>query len=237
MSEAIASKLISLHLGQKIEMVHKLHGKYLLSIQNDVEGLSDEEFDAVVIALPAHPAADLLNYVAPGLSASLFNVNYAPMAVVHTAYRQADVKFPLNGFGALHPKRENTFTCGSVWTSSLFPHAVPDKEVLFTTFVGGMQWQEHLNLPRQEIMEKVHAELAALYGISAKEPVFQHYHRWAKALPQPDIFIQDVHTLAEALEEDQLYCCANWVAGPSVSDCILFAKNMAHKIKSQRPSF
>ncbi|AMM50048.1 hypothetical protein TH61_01055 [Rufibacter sp. DG15C] len=237
LAEAISSKLISIHLGQRIEMVHKLHGKYLLSIQNDVEGLSDEEFDAVVIALPAHAAADLLNYVAPGLSASLYNVNYAPMAVVHTAYHREQVKFPLAGYGALHPQKEKTFTGGSVWTSSIFPHCAPEKEVFFTSYVGGTQWKQHLDLPRQEIMEKVHAELKALYGISAKEPTFQHFHRWAKALPQPDVYILDVHLMAQALEEEQLYCCANWVAGPSVPDCISFAKNLAQKINSQRPSF
>ncbi|GAA4302432.1 protoporphyrinogen oxidase [Nibribacter koreensis] len=237
LANAISSKLVSLHTGQRIEMVHKLHGKYLLSIQNDVEGLSDEEYDAVVIALPAYAAADLLNYVAPGLSASLFNVNYAPMAVVHTAYHREQVKFPLNGYGALNPKKEGTFTAGSVWTSALFPHCAPSKEVFFTTFVGGTQWQQHLDLPRQEIMEKVHQELKTLYGISAKEPTFQHYHRWAKALPQPDVFILDVHLMAQALEEEHLYCCANWMAGPSVPDCIAYAKSLAHKINSQRPSF
>ncbi|RNI29333.1 protoporphyrinogen oxidase [Rufibacter latericius] len=234
--EAIASKLVSLHVDHKVEMIHRAKGKYLLSIQHDVEGLADEEFDAVVIALPAHAAAELLDYTTPGLAAALHNVSYAPLTVVHTAYRKHAIGFPLDGFGAMHPRKEQPFSCGTVWSSALFPRICPDDEVLFSSFVGGSQSSEFSHLPAAEILLRVHEELTQNYDISANLPVFQHLHRWPAALPQADMFITDVHQLAQMMEEDHLYSCTNWVAGPSIPDCVRYAKHLAQKIFSQRPS-
>jgi oxygen-dependent protoporphyrinogen oxidase len=47
----------------------------------------------------------------------------------------------------------------------------------------------------------------------------------------------DVHVMAQALEEDLLFACANWISGPAVEDCIQHAKALAQKIYSIRPSF
>ncbi|RNI27068.1 protoporphyrinogen oxidase [Rufibacter immobilis] len=233
---AIASKLISLHVDHKVEMIHRAKGKYLLSIEHDVEGLADEEFDAVVIALPAHAAAELLDFTTPGLAAALHNVNYVPMAVVQTAYRKHSVGFPLDGLGALHPQKEQPFSMGTFWSSSSFPRICPDDEVLFTSFVGGGAAAENACLPEAEVLLRVHEELKENYAISANLPVFQHLHHWPQALPQADMFITDVHQLAQLMEQEQLYACANWISGPAVPDCVRYAKQLAQKIYSQRAS-
>lgn len=234
--EAIASKLISLHLEHRVEMVHRTRGKYFLSIAHDLESLSDEEYDAVVMALPAQPAAELLNYVAPGMAAALLNVNYASMTVVHTVYRQTDVTQELEGLGALHSSKENMFSLGSFWTSCVFPHCSPRNEVMFTTLVCCDSINTAGQLARTEILERVHQELKQQYAITADTPVFQHLHAWPQAIPQADVFIQDVHEMVAALEQEQLYGCTNWLAGPSVSACVRYAKNLAQKIYSQRSS-
>lgn len=234
--QAIASKLISLHVNHKVEMVHKAKGKYLLSIQHDVEGLADEEFDAVVVALPAHAAAELLDYTTPGFAAALHNVTYAPMTVVHTAYRKHAVGYPLDGFGAWHPQKDEPFSSGTVWSSSLFPRICPDDEVLFTSFVGGSQAPALASLPDADILLHVHEELKKDYAISSNLPVFQHCYRWPASLPQADLFITDAHLMAERMEQDHLFACANWIAGPTVADCIKYAKRLAQKIYSLRLS-
>ncbi|UOQ77972.1 hypothetical protein MUN84_04895 [Hymenobacter sp. 5516J-16] len=58
------------------------------------------------------------------------------MTAVYTAYLRTEVQHPLDGFGALHPKVEQPYAAGSIWTSSIFPDRVPAGQVLFTTFVG-----------------------------------------------------------------------------------------------------
>ncbi|MGV3538983.1 MAG: protoporphyrinogen oxidase [Rufibacter sp.] len=234
---AIASKLISLHLDHQVEMIHKTKGKYFLSVRHDSEGFGDEEYDAVVLALPAYAAAALLNFTAPGFAAALENVSYAPMALVHTAYRKQSIGLPLQGFGALHPQKEKPFSSGTIWSSSLFPKVCPEDEVLFSSFVGGSQNPEPALLPPQGIKQKVHQELQTNYQVSSGNPLFQHCHLWPKALPQADIFILDAHQMADLMEQDQLYTCANWVAGPAVPDCLQYARQLAQKIYSKRASF
>jgi protoporphyrinogen/coproporphyrinogen III oxidase len=233
---AIASKLVSLHVAHKVEMIHRTKGKYLLSIQHDVESLADEEFDAVVIALPAYAAAELLDFTSPGLAAALHNITYLPSTVVHTAYRKHSVGVPLEGYGAFHPQKEKPYASAAIWRSSLFPNVCPDDEVLFSSMICPGLAQDEIPLPQDEVLLRVHEELKANYNISSNLPVFQHVHHWPQAYPQPDIFITDAHLLAKALEEEQLYACANWIAGPTVRDSITYAKDLAHKIYSQRAS-
>ena len=232
---AIAKKLISLHTGHKVEMITRSQGKYIISC--NVPGDHDsEEYDLLVIALPAMQAAELLLYTFPGMSAALNNIDYPPMAVVHTVYNRADVKYVLNGFGAFHPKTEAPFAAGSVWSSSLFDGRCRPHEVMFTTFVGGAQYPENALCEKEELQQRVHHELTEKYSIRSGKPVFQHVHVWKQAIPQYDMYIEDAHELARRLQPEGLYIAANWQAGISVSGCIHHSKELAYKINLKRSS-
>ncbi|WP_347156401.1 protoporphyrinogen oxidase [Pontibacter chitinilyticus] len=231
--EAIAEKLISLHLEHRVEVVTRSQGKYVLSCASAGDH-DTREYDVLVLALPAQPAADLLQYTFPGLAAALHNINYPPVAVVHTVYQGTHVGHPLSGFGALHPRIEQPFTAGSVWTSSVFTGRCRPHEVLFTTFVGGTPYAAHAQTAPEELLQRVHQELCDTYNIQVGAPVFQHLHLWPHSLPQYDLYIEDAHELAQTLEQEALYVAASWQAGVSVSACIRHAKALAQKINSGR---
>lgn len=232
---AIAEKLISLHTGHQVEMITRNQGKFIISC-NTTGDHDSEEYDYLVLALPAMHAAELLQYTFPGMAAALNNIDYPPMAVVHSVYNRSDVTHDLNGFGALHPKAEAPFSAGSVWSSSLFDGRCRPHEVMFTTFVGGAQYPENALYSKEEIMQHVHDELAEKYRIKKCKPVFQHVHLWQQAIPQYDMYIEDAHELAQRLQQDGLYIAANWKAGVSVTGCIHHAKELAYKINLQRSS-
>ena len=227
--QSIAEKLISLHLDHKVEFITRIKGKYIISCATNGDH-DNEEYDILVLALPAHQAADLIEFTYPGLSAALQNINYSPMAVVHTLYNRAEVGHALQGFGALHPWEEKSFTSGSVWTSSLFDNRCRPHEVLITSFVGGTGFSEHTQLDERSLLEQVHQELCETYQIKALAPVYQHLHLWPHAFPQFDLYIEDAHQMAKMLEQDGLYISANWYAGVSVPDCVREAKAIATKI-------
>lgn len=231
---AIAHKLISLHTEHRVEMITRSHGKYVVSCASSGDN-DTEEYDLLVLALPAPLAADLLQYTFPGLSAALQNINYPPMAVVHTVYNRKEVSGQLNGFGALHPQAEAAFASGSVWSSSVFEGRCRPHEVLFTTFVGGSHDPKHALTERRQLMQRVHEELAELHGISAEKPNFQHFHFWKQSLPQYDMYIEDAHQIARRLEQEGLFVAANWQSGVSVAHCVHHAKELAHKINLKRP--
>ncbi len=231
---AIAEKLISLHTEHRVEMITRSQGKYVVSCASSGD-YDTEEYDLLVLALPAHQAADLLQYTFPGMSAALHNINYPPMAVVHSVYNRKEVTGELKGFGALHPQEEATFASGSIWSSSVFDGRCRPHEVLFTTFVGGSHAPHNALTERTLLMERVHEELAALHLISAEKPNFQYAHIWQQSLPQYDMYIEDAHQLDKQLEQEGLFIAANWQAGVSVARCVRHAKELAQKINLKRP--
>ncbi|HEY4651603.1 MAG TPA: protoporphyrinogen oxidase [Pontibacter sp.] len=233
--DAIAQKLISLHTSHPVEMITRHEGRYILSCPTTGD-YDTEEYSMLVLALPALQAAELLHFTFPGMAAALQNIHYPPMAVIHTVYNRNDVSHALDGFGALHPRAECPFTVGSVWSSSLFDGRCRPHEVLFTSFVGGAQFEENVLADEEKLMKCVHDELAGTYGIAADKPVFQHAHLWRHSIPQYDLYIEDTHQMAAQLEQEGLFIAANWQAGLSVASCIRHAKELAHKINLKRPA-
>jgi protoporphyrinogen/coproporphyrinogen III oxidase len=233
--KAIADKLVSLHMDHSVEFITRIKGKFIISCANNGDH-DTEEYDKLVLALPAHRAAELLEFTYPGLSAALQNINYPPMAVVHTVYNQAEVEHPLRGFGALHPSQEQAYTIGSIWTSSLFGGRCRSHEVMITSFVGGTRLAAHAHHDEEQVLQQVHKELCANYGVTALAPVYQHMHLWPHALPQFDLFVEDAHELSTSLEQDGLFISANWGSGVSVPHCVREAKKLATKINTDAVS-
>ena len=225
----LASKLIDIHTGYPVEMITKTHGKFIVSTTSP--DYVNIEYDVLVLALPAHKAFPLLEFTYPGLAAALSNINYPPVAIVHTVYRRSAVGFSLNGYGALHPKPENQFTAGIIWSSSVFKDKCPTDEVLFTCLIGGSLFAENTRFPRVEILQKVHEELKRNYQITSERPVFQHFYLWNHAIPQLDLYIEDAQELAQPLEAENLFVAANWFSGVSVNDCVTRGLEVAKKIQ------
>jgi len=186
-------------------------------------------FTHLALALPAYAAAPLLAELFPEASAALAAVRYPPMSAVFSAYDRTAVAHPLNGFGALNPKVENTYAAGSIWSSSIYPNRVPTGQVLFTTFVGGVQFAEAAQDSEDEQKTRVHAELGQLYGISGA-PRWQQRYFWPRSIPQFDEKIVPAHAAADALQADNIVTVANWRAGVGVPDCIRHARQTAEKL-------
>ena len=192
-----------------------------------VHTATDSQFvDRLVLAVGTDAAARLLADHFPPVAAALDQIDYPPMVAVHTAYKRADVAHPLNGFGGLNPAIEGRFAAGHIWSSSIFAGRCPTDEVLFTTFVGGQQRADNARLPEADIRRRVQQELTESFGISAPEPVFQQSYSWPRAIPQYDSNLLAVKQLIPNLETENLFICANWYGGVSLSDCIGKARTL-----------
>lgn len=229
LTDTLAARLTHYQSGQAIISLHRQpDGTYQLRTPT---GILPTSYSAVVLALPAYAAAELLKIQFPAEAAALEAVYYPPMAAVYSAYPRAAVHHPLDGFGALHPKKENRYAAGSVWTTSLFPDRAPAEQVLFTTFVGGTQYEEQARQPEVAQMAAVHQELSQLYEIRA-QPTWQFRYYWERAIPQFDARIMPAHAAAATLVEQQLYTAANWLSGVGVPDCIRHARKVSRDIVS-----
>ncbi|TGE23649.1 protoporphyrinogen oxidase [Hymenobacter aquaticus] len=228
MTQTLAAQLTHAHFGAAVTgLTRTAEGQYRLTT---AAGPQAEPYDALVLALPTYAAAPLLQPLFPAQAAALGQVYYPPMTAVYTAYQRADVTHPLDGFGALHPKVEQPYAAGSIWTSSIYPNRVPAGHVLFTTFVGGTQYEAQARQSAEQQQQQVHAELCRLYGIRAVQPVWQYRYSWERAIPQFDQRIVAAHAAADELLAYGIYSTANWRTGVGVPDCIRHARNLAEKI-------
>jgi len=224
LTSTLAARLTKYHGNQAIiGLTHQPDNTYQLRTS---DGILPTTYSAVVLALPAYAAAGLLETQFPAEATALKAVYYPPMAAIYSAYPRAAVQHPLDGFGALHPKKESRYAAGSVWTTSLFADRAPADQVLFTTFVGGTQYEEHARQPEAVQKAAVHQELSELYGIQG-QPSWQFRYYWEQAIPQFDTRIVPAHNAAATLTEQRIYTAANWLSGVGVPDCIRHARKMS----------
>ena len=218
---ALASRLEHAHFSSPVTHLERTGNGWT------VHTATDSQFvDRLVLAVSTDTAARLLDDHFPPVAAALQQIEYPPMVAVHTAYKRADVAHPLNGFGGLNPAIEGRFAAGHIWSSSIFAGRCPADEVLFTTFVGGQQRADNARLPEADIRARVHQELSESFGVSAHQPVFQQSYSWPRAIPQYDSNLLAVKELVPDLEKENLFICANWYGGVSLSDCIGKARTL-----------
>ena len=229
-TDTLAAKLTSYQSGTAVSAISRAaDGSYQLELRS-ARGLEAAPgYSHLALALPAYAAAALLEPLFPAAATALAAVHYPPMSAVYSAYDRAAVTHPLNGFGALHPKVENAYAAGSVWTSSIYPQRVPAGQVLFTTFVGGTQYDAAARQPEATQLAAVHAELSKFYGITGA-PRWQGRYYWPRSIPQFDQAIVGAHAAAETLVAERVLAVANWRAGVSVPDCIRYARATAETL-------
>jgi len=194
------------------------------------------EADAVVTAVPAQAAAQLLTPLSDLLADQLRGIVYAPMGVLTLGFRVQDIAHPLDGIGCLVPGRENRKLLGSLWNSSLFAHRAPEGRVLLTCYLGGMRNSEMLKHDDQRLTDLAMSDLGKMLGIKG-EPEFVRLIRHERGLPQYHLGHQQrLATMNEQLSLlPGLYLTGNYIDGVSVRDRIARGKQLAERIFAEIP--
>jgi len=138
--------------------------------------------DAVVVALPASPAARLLSDVAPHAAAELAAIDYASVGIVALAYPPSAVTRRRPGSGFLVAATERLAIKACTWSWQKWAHLAGDPLVLRCS-VGRAGESEHLQRDDADLVAVVHRDLQATMGLSAP-PVASRVTRWGGALPQ-----------------------------------------------------
>jgi len=140
--------------------------------------------DAVVVALPAGPAAALLRAEAPAAAAELSGVEYASMALITLAYRRRDAELP-EGSGFLVPPVDGRAIKAATFASRKWGWIAeedPDLLVLRTS-VGRYGESDILGRDDAGLVALSRRDLHAATGLAA-EPVATRVTRWDDGLPQ-----------------------------------------------------
>lgn len=141
------------------------------------------DFDAVVLAIPAYAAGRLARDVDVELPALLERIVYAPMRVAGIAFRSHDVPRPLDGFGFLAARDQGVRVLGAIYTSTLFPEQAPKNTVFLRVFLGGSADPNARGLTSDETLSTVRRDLATTLGVTAAPIAFEE-HLWERAIPQ-----------------------------------------------------
>ncbi|MEV5818562.1 protoporphyrinogen oxidase [Micromonospora haikouensis] len=141
--------------------------------------------DAVLLAVPARPAARLLAGVAdlaPEAVATVGALDYASVALVTLALPHPELP-ALSGF--LVPATEGLLVKASTFFTTKWGHlARPDGLALVRVSVGRYGEEASLQVTDEDLVEAVHRELSKVLGTPLPAPVASHVQRWGGALPQ-----------------------------------------------------
>lgn len=208
----------TIHKGTKVERIERDGSGYRLTLNNETTLYTD----ALILAIPSYQAAALLETLQPQAAAELDAIHYVSTATISLAYRKADLKRELNGFGFVAPRLEKRKISACTWSSIKFDNRAPSDMILLRCFLGGPGKEEMVDLSDEEIIQVTRQELDALMGIQA-EPVLTRIYRWIKANPQYEVgHLERVDKIFNLIESDLpgIYLTGSAYRGVGVPDCV-----------------
>ncbi|MDL4774805.1 MULTISPECIES: protoporphyrinogen oxidase [Thermomonosporaceae] len=144
--------------------------------------------DAVVVAVPAAPAARLLADDVPAAARELARIEYASMAIITLVYRATAFPRLPRGSGYLVPAVEGRDVKAVTFSSVKWPHLRDrDPELIAVRCSIGRFGEEHaLQRSDEELVAAAMTELAATCGVS-ELPAETRVTRWGGGLPQYNV--------------------------------------------------
>ena len=142
--------------------------------------------DAVLLAVPAPAVRRLLAGPAPAASRAAGSVELASSVVVALAYRPGDLAGLSDSSGVLIAAGEPLSAKAFTYSARKWPHLAPDEEdrlFRLRASLGRAGDETPLQVPDEELVARVRADLAELAGVTAT-PVAVHVQRWGGGLPQ-----------------------------------------------------
>uniref|UniRef100_UPI001BDC8BD1 FAD-dependent oxidoreductase n=1 Tax=Pseudonocardia lacus TaxID=2835865 RepID=UPI001BDC8BD1 len=156
-------------------------------------------------------------------------IELASSAVVALAYRPSDAATLPRTSGALIATGEPLAVKGVTHSSTKWPHLSPDGLVRLRASVGRFGEARTLQVPDDELLARVRADLRTLAGITAA-PVAAHVQRWGGGLPQYGVgHLDRVRDIEEGLP-DGLAVAGAALHGVGVPACVGTARAAAARL-------
>ncbi|WP_043709074.1 protoporphyrinogen oxidase [Corallococcus macrosporus] len=231
--DALASSLgDAAHVGARVEGLTRVDGGWRLAVEEHGQR-AELSASHVVLAVPAHVAAELLQPLDDALAAQVSRIEYAPIAVVHLGFDAGTLPAP-DGFGFLVPFEEQRRLLGAIHASTTFPFRVEGGRVLYTCMVGGARQPDLVQRDEAELAALALEELRALAGVTAR-PTFTQVFRWPRGIPQYNVgHLERMAGIDAALQRwPGLHLAGNAYKGIGLNDCIRNAARLAAALSDE----
>jgi oxygen-dependent protoporphyrinogen oxidase len=239
MVEALARQVPreSLRSSRRVESLQARESGWRLT-----SGGATEDFDQVVLALPAHGSAHLLAGVpdAARLVEILKEFSYTSAVTVALGYKISEIALP-PGFGFLVPRSESKRMMACTLVHNKFENRAPEGTALLRIFLGGARDDEVLDLSENEIVEIVRRELREVLNLAA-EPLFAKVFKWRKAMAQYEVghLLRIARLEMHVQRFPGLHLTGNAYHGLGIPDCVRRGRSAAdaimRRMRSQRAS-
>lgn len=182
----------------------------------DADGQSHGPFSKVIIATPAPQATTLLS-AAPKLAATVASAVIDPVWAVGLAFNKP-LDTPVEGCFV----QDSPLDWVSRNRSKPGRRTEPDAWVLHAS----SQWtRQHLDLPREAVIEQLRCAFAELIGCAVPEADFSLAHRWLYARPA------HAHQWGALADADLgLYACGDWCLSGRVEGAWLSGQEVARRL-------
>jgi protoporphyrinogen/coproporphyrinogen III oxidase len=228
LAETVVSRLTdtSLLTNAPVQAIQREAGEWVVSA-----GLQSDQFDGVVVALPATAAAQVLRIASPQISAELAAVQYSSSITVGLGYDR-DVRESLPpGFGFLVPRSEGKQLLAATFVHNKFPHRAPEDRALLRCFFAGANAENVWAFTDDQLIGIVRKELQQILGLRA-EPLFARVYRWKSAMAQYGVGHLDRLDRIERQRQQLrgLALAGNGYRGIGVPDCVRSGRDAAMEL-------
>lgn len=192
--------------------------------------VSEENFDAILIAVPAHIAQQLLQPVDVRASA-LLEMQSTSAVVVAFGFADAATLTVPPGFGFLVPHNERSLLLACTFVDQKFAYRAPQGGKLLRAFFGGDAAERLMNCGNDEVAAVARLELAHILG-PLPEPQVTVVRRWPRSLPQYAVgHLERMEELNQRVKKLRgLHLLGNAYHGVGLPDLIRDARATARQI-------
>jgi protoporphyrinogen/coproporphyrinogen III oxidase len=196
-------------------------------------GLQSDQFDRVIVALPARGAAEILQNTYPQLANELAAIRYSSSITVGLGYdREVRESLP-PGFGFLVPRSEGKRLLAATFVHNKFPHRAPEDRALLRCFFAGSNAENVWSVSDDQIVGIVRQELRQILSLE-REPVFARVYKWKAAMAQYGVGhlerLEHIERLRQQLPG--LALAGNGYRGIGVPDCVRSGREAAKQVLS-----
>ncbi len=225
LAESVTAQLTrgSLLLNTFVQAIQQEAGGWVVSA-----GLNSDQFDRVIVALPATAAAAVLRIASAELSAELASIRYSSSIIVGLGYDRRVRQALPPGFGFLVPRSEGKRLLAATFVHNKFPHRAPEDRALLRCFFAGSSAENVWPLDDGQIIGIVRNELQQILGLRA-EPLFARVYKWKSAMAQYGVGHLDRLERIKRLRQQLpgLALAGNGYHGIGVPDCVRSGRDAA----------
>jgi oxygen-dependent protoporphyrinogen oxidase len=209
--------------GTKVEKIIRQGDGYQVLL----EGHDPLEADALILATPANQTSRLLAEVGQEVADLIGTIDHENIGTATLIFNSADLNLLYEINGLMIPRREKRRIDAITWTTNKPMDRGPKGFDMLRVFFGGGD-PSLVDLPQEEIVATISAELKDILGIEA-EPVFSEVFCWPDSFPQAYVGHQELVDQIEEQLPPEIFVAGSSYRGIGIPDCIRQGRDAATK--------